>query len=588
MDEYGSTMLPRSSRLLSLIQCRRVPIVEQLTRGGVAELSPRGDTDRLNVEVQEEFALLLGTLGTLDMLDTKHVRLPPGVVYLGSLLSSEQWRAGGTEVSGLIVAGSEALWLGPNSIDSSSAVRMFVSRFRDPFRLSAYGGAVADPVDVAVGGDVLDLDYLSIIADCRSMAPVAAIDLTSMSVVGRINPGPDIRGATGRLGIAEVLSREEVQGTTARAHLATGATAHPNVKALDPFSSNHQFVAGVAGVAESASEAEAKCLAEGMERFLSGTIGREEVVHAPADALPGEWLSPDSVIAYSDPQRRRHGLRQFECDWPEWWAKASRGGDPVHLPAALVYCPFVSLPNWLLPSATSSSGVAAHFDRDEARSRAWLEAVERDAFQRLRFGAPNNPPLRAAVSSLPQGAEPFLQLLTNRSDVSTLVLKSPSEVPVVLVRAENDEGVALGMSAAMDPAVALRKALSETYAQVVRPFHHPISPEEVVGPGDHAALYANPEWRRHLDWMLCDRESDWGECFNTDQKPVSLPDHAIVFEYGGLSVRGIHVVRVIDPDLIPLTFGYDSDPLGRPDVRAMLTSSGVDPDGDPVWPHPFA
>ena len=125
-----------------------------------------------------------------------------------------------------------------------------------------------------------------------------------------------------------------------QAYFANGLTAHPNLRALDPFSTNRQFVNGVAGAGRSRVEAQKRSAAS---RESSGSSrapsGRDEVLLEQADALPGDWLHPHDVVAYSNSPRVRHSLEEFRSDQPEWWVRGRRGDDPVFVPAALVFAP---------------------------------------------------------------------------------------------------------------------------------------------------------------------------------------------------------------------------------------------------------
>jgi hypothetical protein len=188
------------------------------------------------------------------------------------------------------------------------------------------------------------------------------------------------------------------------------------------------------------------------------------------------------------------------------------------------------------------------------------------------------------MSKLPDEARDVVACVARHADVRVLLLPSHTGVPVALVRADTDRSIALGTAAAGDFGEAVTKAATEAFIQVIQPAVHEIEPEAVWTPDDHAALYSTPEWRKKLDWMSQGSTIDPAETVNISP-PVAGPN-ACWYELPP-ELPDLHVVRVLDPDLIPLTFGYDADPAGREDVKFLLRASGHAED-QPLDPHAFA
>ena len=99
-------------------------------------------------------------------------------------------------------------------------------------------------------------------------------------------------------------------------------------------------------------------------------------------SFQGYGSDPRRIIAFSSAQRNRLSLSEFDAKIPEWWVSGQCQNGPIWIPAALVFYPFAQTPAWLTTFAVSSNGVAAYKTADGALRRAWLELVERDAFQR--------------------------------------------------------------------------------------------------------------------------------------------------------------------------------------------------------------
>ena len=100
---------------------------------------------------------------------------------------------------------------------------------------------------------------------------------------------------------------------------------------------------------------------------------------------------------------------------------------------------------------------------------------------------------------------------------------------------------------------------------------------------DHAALYSDPAWQQRLNWMLRGAVVDLSDFPATGQ--IHVPPHAATYSYPSAGMP-IHVIRVLDPSLIPLTFGYDSDPDGRAELTDLWQRSGRSTSG-PLEPHPL-
>ena len=71
------------------------------------------------------------------------------------------------------------------------------------------------------------------------------------------------------------------------------------------------------------------------------------------------------------------------------------------------------------------------------------------------------------------------------------------------------------------------------------------------------------------------------------QAPVRLPERAVTYTFPSRAQAHLTVVKVLDPALVPLTFGYDADPTGCPAFAQGYLRRGVD-FSQPLFPHPFA
>lgn len=489
----------------------------------------------------------------------------------------------------LVVTAAEALWLSGVEDTAPQALRRFVSRLPDAVKRAAYAG-VASGRPVGLAGDRPNPRAVERALDAaRGWGHTVTVDLSSGRVTGELRRREDGHcQGSGRLATAEVTAVElwALPDGHSVWH-SRGESAISNLAAIDPWEHIEDVLPASSGISPSQDLADRICLAEGEERFRAGDVDPGGLVRAPADELDGAWLNPEAVVSYSESQRARLGVVPFDPEEPLWWVLGQGAeGEPAHLPAALVFYPFLGMPGCVHASAISSNGVAAHPSRQVAIQAAWLEAVERDAFQRARLGGRANAPLRVDPDSVECGScRALVRGLEGMGETRLVSLRSPSGAPVLMVRTDTPNQLALGMAANPDPVAALRKALLECYAHARGPFLHSVDHHTVDTPADHAALYRSPAARGAAAWMLAEGDTIGIADLPRSQPPQPPPD-AVIYDFPE-DGSGLSVVRVIDPRLIPLTFGYDSDPCGRPDVRDLLRDAGASAD-DPLYPHPFA
>jgi ribosomal protein S12 methylthiotransferase accessory factor YcaO len=323
-----------------------------------------------------------------------------------------------------------------------------------------------------------------------------------------------------------------------------------------------------------------KAVAEGFERLAC--ITPAGLVRGRLDTLRGA-IDPREMLRYSPQQdaRRRGRLSPFDPGREYWWKPGVDriSGGKVYVLAELVhYGPkamrlFGHRCFW---SATTS-GVAAHVSMHAGFEAALLELIERDAFMRVWLARAPTPQI--AARTCPAAIQARLRNF-ERLGARVAIKSLPSELAaVVLVFAQFEARTTTVVSAAAayEPALALDKALME----------------EVMGPLDHAALYSQPRYFRRADFLAVPNgrtrlsELALSKPWHLDallgrlgatkrlavQIDVSTPRAAL-----GNSRVPLYITRAIVPRLIPITFGFDREPLG-------MVRSGFD---KPVFAHPFA
>lgn len=127
-----------------------------------------------------------------------------------------------------------------------------------------------------------------------------------------------------------------------------------------------------------------------------------------------------------------------------------------------------------------------------------------------------------------------------------------------------------------------------------------LEPADVQGPVDHHHFYQQPDRVRHAAFLFGSPELIDLEDVPTFAGPLhgrlSTVGEPLVVDLSSSRTRPLRVVRAIVPELIPMSFGWDLEPLGMarlssPKVAAgdRLLGRSLDPaGGGPILPHPFA
>lgn len=339
-------------------------------------------------------------------------------------------------------------------------------------------------------------------------------------------------------------------------------------------------------------EAELTALAEGLERYSGYAHHPDAVLLASVDELGAEALDLSLLPALSDEEYARPGqvLARPEPDTPiRWLAAWSLTEDRrVYVPA--VTCWFGVPPRkageriWL----PTSTGYAVHTEMAAACVAALNECVERDALSVLwlrRLPIPRlviddrNDVLSAALDTWDRSLvdPPLLFDATTELGIPTIY---------GLSRAAHHRSAAVVVACAThpDPVRAATKVLGEL-SMVRRSAngwtHVPADPEDCVAVEDGAAWTGRPEHAAAFDF-LCDTPHE--------RKLSELPDirggdaradlrvllercrgqgiHVLAVEVTTDEARdiGFRAVRVLVPQLVPLSFRHTARFLGHPRV----------------------
>jgi len=234
----------------------------------------------------------------------------------------------------------------------------------------------------------------------------------------------------------------------------------------------------------------------------------------------------------------------------------------------------------------TSSGVATHHSREQARRLALLELVERDAVMRTWFA--REAPPKIDISSHPRLSQEraLVDALARAGWSVSLLDVSSREACVVLGVGVRDGAIVLGASAGR-PLNAIRKALFEL-CPCLDWTGEPTSalkPEDVASPRDHQDLFRQSHYSEQAMFLVRSEESTRIQDL---REPMlnALTARSLFVKLAG-SVAGLQTWRALCPGLVPISFGFDLEPLGLQSAADALAKSGGN-QGTPLLPHPFS
>ncbi len=273
------------------------------------------------------------------------------------------------------------------------------------------------------------------------------------------------------------------------------------------------------GQANSYGESRNLAFLEGLERY-AGTRRRhrEDVLVEAYDAVADRALDPRDVGMYG-PRTYEHDpmLTPFDPARPiPWvWGYSLRDERPLLVPSRLAYYSSgAEGDNFVFEC---SNGCASGGSLEEAVLFGMLELIERDAFLLGWYGGAELPGIDISDTE-----DTELRTMVDRADLhgydlrvfdNRIDLRVPVATAVAVRRDGGDGALSFAAGASMDPATAVRAAVSETLTYIPElPLRVSTRREETVAMTrdyhkvlqlrDHAALFALPEMAEHAQCYL--------------------------------------------------------------------------------------
>jgi thiazole/oxazole-forming peptide maturase SagD family component len=480
------------------------------------------------------------------------------------------------------------------------AVRWFVAGLAPDARAEAYCTVATHRVR-AVAGDQPDPRALAAALERAREADPGCVHLVELDGAGMTSVPA---GEIGRLGVDEVCRLGPLQwlgevklGAPLAGHRVSVAAEYAIGNLAQPWP---RAVRVGRGTAPSRPAAERIARAEAAERFGAIDVDPGRLRRAAADELDGA-VTPDRLHRLSARQyAARADLRPWSPELRLLWIEGRGPDDAARwLPAESVY---LGLPDADAPRVTdtTSSGLAAGGTREDAEERALRELIERDAFIWMWTQALSRE--RIDPAGLPPGVTELAAAVQRAGFDVTLVNLTLETKPVVMAVLGREDRIHVAAACRDEPADAAAKALDEAALAASLEADTPVPdlrPEDIRSPEDHMRLYMRPEWAARAAFLtgspdVVDLRDVAGVDGPAKDALRTLGDPVIV-DLTSPRTSPFHVVRALVPGLVPLSFGWDREPLGmtrlaEPKRTADGRSLGDALDlerAEPIISHPF-
>lgn len=338
------------------------------------------------------------------------------------------------------------------------------------------------------------------------------------------------------------------------------------------------------------SEATIKVLAEGFERYALEQNRSER--KESANKLQEKFLDPRCVVPYSPYQFNfLKTIEPFDINKEiEWIAGAHQvNGEKIWVPKELVYyATKQTLKDGGLFYRASSSGVAAHFNKQFAIESALYELIERDAFSVTWYA-------KRCVYSISHGLLPSSlrsrisswENLGYRVSLLDITLDGPPVILVLIWSREKTPALCSGASCRPLFFDAVDRAFNEAEFMAMswhrRKLRYDMKMSDIKIPDDHGLFYVNPKNLIYAEWLLntatcADEIKDFNgslDCFDPIVVDITPKEHKC----------GLTVIRVLSEKLMPINFGYGNEHCGHSRMKRLGYEWSM---GYPSVPHFFA
>lgn len=328
-----------------------------------------------------------------------------------------------------------------------------------------------------------------------------------------------------------------------------------------------------------------------------------EVISKPGE-LDLPYLNPKKVLNRGARDHSELEVSEFKEDQEYGWIKGTNLEDnsSMFVLSDLVLFPYS--PDYSKYFNANSSGCAAHKNKDAAIGHALFELVERDAFMIWWLNKLDCPTIER--ETLPRDISSRVEVLESLGYEILFKNLTLDIAPVIMVAARKRESVFLcSLSSHTNLKKCLDRLLGELEVSVMMyEKYGGETPEvkltEVRHPKDHGNLYKVPKFVEKTKFVFSSKKTvslqDIRNTNNSIRNVLNKKGHKVViidvskYQPRIRNTKKRSVIRTIVPGLVPITFGYEMEPLGMKRVKSVpekLGLEGLMVDKYNMIPHPL-
>ena len=358
------------------------------------------------------------------------------------------------------------------------------------------------------------------------------------------------------------------------------------------------------GIGATDFEACGKAVMEALERY-SGRVPHQQidgVVYSKKEDLEGGFIDIGKLAKYSAMQFQGdvtpRGIQLPQDGNKTYWIRVNDVyGDQTYAPANFIFYSFRAddFTGGKNTFWSNSNGIAAHLDFDKAVISAVLETIERDAI--LIWWLNRLAPPKIELDSLDVWTKSEIQKVSKLGFEVAVLDITLDTLPAALVVARNKRNewpyFFCGAACSIKFIDAVRKALQEMLLSMgnemsVDSSHRAAKNKFTISqPMDHARLYYDPAMSGVVSFLFEGKISRVVDYPSQDIHTAIAANHYLRqrgFELWYLDITppeiaefnlDIVVVKVIIPNMVPISFGYMSEPLGMDRITDLPFQLGI-------------
>lgn len=324
-------------------------------------------------------------------------------------------------------------------------------------------------------------------------------------------------------------------------------------------------------------------------------------------------IHPYDIVKYKSLQyeNKNFPLKRFNVEDVHTWIAAKKLSTNEEVLMLSDHVLFGCLQKKSVYTMSTSSGCAAHVEKNKAITHAIYELIERDAFMIFWLNKLDRDTIKN--ESLPSEIKQRIKAIEKLGYTITIKDITLDLASVILIAVRDKKGVYVtsGLASSNDVINMFDSALCEVEVSLLHILNSDITVnaeiimEDIISSVEHEQFHQQPQYAVETDFIFnINNKISFEEfCMKYEnKKPIAVHLREMNFniyvidatewKINVLLPEHRYIVRVIIPGLVPISFGYGREPLGMERIYTVPITLGFRQ--NPVLyeninrtPHPF-